>query len=201
LTEGELVLVVGSYPPVPTPGSEASMAAVRRAWAGGCEVTVVSPRPSAAHLTVAVVGVLAGHRLTALRHLTGARAVVLVAEAGLPVPSGPKLVQEVTVRGVVRALGGFDRATVVRAGPLRIPSRLEARLLAGAAEVIDEPVRSGPDPGVTVLGPQEVSLRERPRWMAERLARAVLARLPDGPRDRVLVTVRRVRAATARHAG
>jgi len=200
LSDTDPVLVVGSYPPVPAPGSAASIAAVRRAWAAGSEVTVVSPRPSAAHLTVPVVGILAGHRLTALRRLTGARALVLVAEPGLPVAAGPRVVQEVTVRGVLRALGGFERVTVVRVGSLDIPDRLEARLLTAAADVIDEPVPPGRDPRVTVVGPPEVSLWERPRWVAERLARAILARLPDGPRDRVLLTARRFRAAAARHA-
>jgi hypothetical protein len=201
LTSGQLVLVVGSYPPVPRPGSQATLAAVRRAWADGSDVRVVSPRPSAAHLAVPVVGVLAGHRLTALRQLTGASTLVLVAEAGLPVSRGPRAVQELTVRGVARAFGGFDRVTVVRAGPLGIPAEIETRLVAGADDVIDEPVPPGLDPEVTVLGPPEVSLWERPRWMAERLARAGVARLPDGPRDRVLVTARRLRAATARRPG
>jgi hypothetical protein len=39
------------------------MAAVQRAWADGDEVTVASPRLSAAHLAVPVVGLLAGRRL------------------------------------------------------------------------------------------------------------------------------------------
>jgi hypothetical protein len=201
MTAGDLVLVVGSYPPVPRPGSEASVAAVRRAWAAGSEVRVVSPRPSAAHLSVPVAGIFAGHRLTALRQLTGASTLILVAEAGLPVPPGPRVVQELTVWGVARAFGGFDRVTVVRAGSLEIPAEVEARLVARADEVIDEPIPAGLDPEVTVLGPPEVSLWERPRWMAERLARAGVTRLPDGPRDRVLVTARRLRAATARRAG
>src|SRR5262249_54726216 len=126
-------------------------------------------------------------------------ALVLVAEAGLPIPTGPRVLQKLTVRGVARALGGFDRVTVVRAGPLDVPAGIGARLVEGADEVIDEPARSRLDPEVTVLGPPEVSLWERPRWMAERLVRAVLARLPEGPRHRILVTVRRLRAATAHH--
>ena len=39
-------LVVGSYPPVPGPPAAATVAAVRRAWAAGREVVVVSPRPA-----------------------------------------------------------------------------------------------------------------------------------------------------------
>ena len=41
-------VVAGSYPPVPGPPAAATLAAVRAAWGAGDEVTVVSPRASAA---------------------------------------------------------------------------------------------------------------------------------------------------------
>ncbi len=83
------VLVVGSYPPIPLPAAAATMAAVQRAWADGDEVTVASPRLSAAHLAVPVVGLLAGRRLGNLHRHTGASRLVMVLEPGLPVPSLP----------------------------------------------------------------------------------------------------------------
>ena len=43
------VIVYGEYPPTPGPAAEVTLAAVRARLAGGAEVEVVSPRPSAAH--------------------------------------------------------------------------------------------------------------------------------------------------------
>ena len=57
-------VVVGSYPPVPGPAAAATVAAVRRAWAAGHEVVVVSPRPSAAQLVMAAAGAEVGPALS-----------------------------------------------------------------------------------------------------------------------------------------
>ena len=43
------VVIYGEYPPTPGPEAEATLAAVRARLAGGADVVVVSPRPSAAH--------------------------------------------------------------------------------------------------------------------------------------------------------
>jgi hypothetical protein len=42
-------VIYGEYPPIPGPAAAATLAAVRARLAGGAEVEVVSPRPSAAH--------------------------------------------------------------------------------------------------------------------------------------------------------
>lgn len=43
------VVIYGEYPPLPGPAAEATLASVRVRLAGGADVVVVSPRPSAAH--------------------------------------------------------------------------------------------------------------------------------------------------------
>jgi hypothetical protein len=65
-------LVVGSFPPAPGPAAAATVAAVRRAWADGQEVVVVSPRPSAALLVMPVAGVGVGPALSKWRRPSGA---------------------------------------------------------------------------------------------------------------------------------
>jgi hypothetical protein len=182
--------VVGTYPPIPLPAAVATVAAVRRAWADGDEVTVVSPRVSAAQLAVPVVGLLAGRRLANLRRHSGATRAVLVAEPGLPVPSGygriARARQRETVRQLERAFAGFDHVTVVRTGALDIPGPIEARLLRAATEVVEhagEPPR--PPLGVTPLGPVEVPARERPRQITTAILRRVLGRYAGPLRARV----------------
>jgi hypothetical protein len=89
-------LVVGSYPPVPGPAAAATVAAVRRAWASGHEVVVVSPRPSAAQLVMAAAGADVGRALSRLRPVVaagpgschGGRQVVLCLEPGWPLGRG-----------------------------------------------------------------------------------------------------------------
>ena len=102
------------------------MAEVRRGWDAGHQVTVVSPRLSAADLMVPVAGPLAGHRLKNVQRHTSSNRVALVVEPGFPVPAGPGVLQWITVLGLVRALKAFDHVTVVRvgsAGLLRPPTR------------------------------------------------------------------------------
>jgi hypothetical protein len=196
---GHRVLVVGSYPPIPRPAAEATVAAVRRAWANGDEVTVVSPRLSAADLAVPVVGLLAGRRLTNLRRHTETSRLVMVLESGVPLPVlrsghpvGPPyrnmvarsvdrflewLHQSLTVEAMRRALGGFEHITFVRVGELAISPSIEARLISRANEVVDHPISQSLSPeavGVTAFGPVEVALRERPRQIAGALARRLL---------------------------
>jgi hypothetical protein len=169
----ERVVVVGTYPPIPRPAAAATVAAVREAWAAGLEVTVVSPRVSAAHLAVPVAGPLAGRRLANVGRHTSARRVVLVTEPGMPVPAGPRWLQLVTAAGLARALRTFDHVTVVRVGDLDLPPALTS----GADRIVDFPV-AGPGPtGVSALGPPEVLPRERPRYLAGKVRRAVQARL------------------------
>lgn len=196
MTAARRILVVGTYPPIPLPAAAATVAAVRRAWGDGDEVTVVSPRVSAAHLAVPVAGILSGRRLANLRRHTGATRVVLVVEPGLPVPAttdggfSARVRQWETVRQLERAFRGFDHVTVVRVGALDIPGLIESRLLRAANEVIDHPA-DGPLPplGVTALGPVEIPLRERPGRIATAVGRRLLGRYagPLGARVRAAV--------------
>jgi hypothetical protein len=169
----ERVVVVGTYPPIPRPAAAATVAAVREAWAAGFEVTVVSPRVSAAHLAVPVAGPLAGRRLANVGRHTSARRLVLVIEPGMPVPTGPGWLRWVTAAGLARALRTFDHVTVVRVGDLDLPTELTA----AADQVVDFPMAAPAPAGVTALGPPEVSPRERPRYLAGKVRRAVRARL------------------------
>jgi hypothetical protein len=194
----DAVLIVGSYPPIPVAASAVTVEAVRRAWAAGDAVTVASPRLSAAHLAVPVVGLLAGRRLRNLRAHTSARQLVLVLERGVPVPATgrwgltARLVQWQTVNGILRASAGFNRVTMIRVGPLDVPAWIEARLLQGADEVVavagDTALAAT---GVTPLGPLEVRLLERPRQIAERVARAALGRYARPIRARIRTVSRR----------
>jgi hypothetical protein len=172
------VLIVGSYPPIPVAGAPVTLQEVRRAWDMGDEVTVVSPRISAAHLAAPVFGPLAGRRLDNVRRLTGARRLVLVVEPGFPFPPRP-LLQLSTAAALARAMGRFDHSRLVYAvapsAGLGVAARAWARLADAADEVV--PGDGGPtDPGVTPLGPPEVRWRERPEQLARRLARRLLRR-------------------------
>lgn len=186
-------VVLGSYPPIPRPAATATVAEVRRAWAAGGEVTIVSPRLSAADLAVPVAGPLAGRRLDNVRRHTGAARLVLVAERGFPVPIAAAPVQWVTVFTLTRSMRRFSHVRVVRVGDVGVPDRLWRKLVAGAAELVDWPSpESAPHtgPAVTALGPAETLPREWPAVAAARLARLVLGRWA-GPVRRRLGALRR----------
>lgn len=179
------VLVVGSYPPIPVPGAPATVAEVRRAWAAGDEVTVVSPRLSAAHLAVPVFGELAGRRLRNVARHTGARRLVLVVEEGFPFPSGPAPRQLVTALVLLLAFKEFGHVRLVRAGSVSLPTPVWNRLAAAADEVAE--AEPGPAAtGVTPLGPPEVARSELPAHLADRAARRLL-----GPQARAWLRSRR----------
>jgi glycosyltransferase involved in cell wall biosynthesis len=198
---GRPVLIVGNYPPVPTAGSEAALGAARQVIADGDDPVVASPRPSAAALTVSVVGPLAGRRLDQLRVATGATRLVLCAEADLPVPvtGYPRwalpAVQRRTVRSLVDAFGRFDEVTLVRCGDLRLPGALADALGAAASRTLDHLPASPTPPGVSVRGPSDPPLRELVRSATGALDRRVLRRAPAA--RRALVGVAR-RARTLR---
>lgn len=108
------VVVVGSYPPMPGPGTAATLAAVRRAWDQGNDVRVVSYRPGAADLSVPVAGPLAGRRLQQVyRHYGGPPEAVLVVQAGAPFTDLRTPQQLATAAGLVLGLRRFRRATLV----------------------------------------------------------------------------------------
>ncbi len=118
--------MVGSYPPAPGPAAAATVAAVRRAWADGQEVVVVSPRPSAALLVMPVAGAEVGPALSKLRRPPGPGAtgsgpgcdeVVVCMEPGWPLgrgrrpaPGRPMTGDELerAARSLASALSGFQ---------------------------------------------------------------------------------------------
>ena len=199
MSRPDRLLVIGSYPPVPLPAADASVAEVRRGWDAGHQVTVVSPRLSAADLMVPVAGPLAGHRLKNVQRHTSSNRVALVVEPGFPVPAGPGLLQWITVLGLVRALKAFDHVTVVRVGSAGLSSRADAAL-AGAADVVtqlvvDQAASPRSATGVTPLGPSETGALDRGRQMTAVLARRVLGRHYAGLRTGLARAEQRVRAA------
>jgi hypothetical protein len=214
------VLVVSSYPPIPLPAAAAAVAAVRRAWAEGDEVTVVSPRLSAAHLAVPVVGILAGRRLENLRRHTAATRLVVVMEPGVPVPTTggrgltARAEQWQTVRSLLRSFSGFDHVTLVRVGDLDVPGRIAAGLFAAADETIEFPADSPPEgpsdatasgptlavtataahvtaAHVTALGPTDVLPGERPRQLARLAFHRLLGPYAAPVRARLHTVLRR----------
>jgi hypothetical protein len=124
------VLVVGSYPPVPGAPAAATVAAVRRAWDGGAEVVVVSPRPSAAPFVVPLAGPAFGRELAKLRLAHACNEVVLCLEPGWPFAgsarAGPRAAR--TARALARALSGFERAELVVTGELALAPEVLALL-------------------------------------------------------------------------
>jgi len=209
------VLVIGSYPPIPLPAAAAAVAAVRRAWAAGDDVTVASPRLSAAHLAVPVVGILAGRRLANLRRHTSATRLVMVMEPGVPVPAPvpatagrtlpARVEQWLTVRALVGAFEGFEHVTLVRVGQLGVPARITAGLWKAADETIDyiadgctdvtlsvptDSASSSPAE-VTALGPTDVLPGERPRQLARLAFDRLFGRYSAPVRARLVAAVRR----------
>ncbi len=171
------LLVVGSYPPIPVAGAPVTLAEVRRAWAAGDEVTVVSPRLSAGHLAVPVFGELSGRRLRNVARHTGARRLVLVVEEGFPFPPASTARQLVTAAVLLRSFRGFRHVRLVRAGSVSLAGGIWHRLADAADEVAVE--APGPAaPGVTPHGPPEVAPSELPAQIADRLVRRLLG--PQG---------------------
>lgn len=106
-------LVVGSYPPVPGPAAAATVAAVRRAWAGGQDVVVVSPRPSAAPFVLPSAGARGIARdMVRLGRRHACDQVVLCIE-----PAWPKRRRtDGGTRSLAGALSSFRHAEVVVTG-------------------------------------------------------------------------------------
>jgi hypothetical protein len=172
-------MVAGSYPPIPVPAADSTVDAVRRALDEGHEVTVVAPRPSAAHYAVPLVGVLAGRRLGRLRRMTGTERLVFVVETSVPFdPPGHsgrlfRVRASATAHLLARAFGQFEHSTLILAGDTFAPDDA-MRILESAADEVIEDRRSGQaPPGVTTRGPVELRARDR----ARRLVGGILRRL------------------------
>jgi hypothetical protein len=176
MTGAGRLLVVGSYPPIPLPAADASVSQMQRGWDEGLEVTVVSPRLSAADLMVPVAGPLAGHRLKNLRRHTSSDRLALVLEPGFPLPASSRLGQWLTVQGLTTALKAFDHVTVVRVGPVGLPPRAWRALTDAADVVVDLAMDKPATAGVTPLGPSETGPLDRGRQMSAALGRRLLGR-------------------------
>jgi hypothetical protein len=191
----EAVLVVGSFPPVPTLGAAATVAAVRRELSAGRTVLTASPRPSAAALVLRLSGPLGSWNLERVRRRTGAVNVVLSLEQGWPLPPGLLLV-----------LLRFDRVTVLvsdaSASSMRVLKRLRPAVddivLSGEAvesdavamlaralprvtlRVDDASPLAAPMSGATPFGPSDPEWQPNPSRAKERGQRVVGAlRNPD----------------------
>ena len=174
------VLVAGSYPPIPVPSAAATVDAVRREVGAGHRVKVLSPRPSAAHYSIPLTGLLAGRRLARAKALSGCNRLVFCVEPGVPFsPPGRSnvirrisAVVEATI--LARAMRHFEHTTLVMSGETGAPARALSLLRSAADEVIEDR-RDGSAPrGVTVRGPKELTQSDRARRLAGKAARRVL---------------------------
>ncbi len=176
------VIVAGSYPPIPVPAAGATVDAVRRSLLEGNQVKVVSPRPSAAHFAVPLLGVFAGRRLSRLRRLTGSDRLVFCVEPGLPFdpPGSPSAFAGwralTTARLLARSFRRFEHTTLIVAGDTGAPDNAVRILRRAADEVIDDPRRGETPSGVTTRGPLEMRPRDRVRRLIGAVARRVLNR-------------------------
>jgi hypothetical protein len=137
------VLVAGSYPPVPGPASAATVAAVRREWDDGNEVTVVSPRPSAAHLHGRLQGTRAPWELERLRRRLHAPEIVLCLENGVPfAPSRSVRYQHRTAVLLACVLRHFQRVTLVISADFNVDADVMEPVLREVGEIV---VRSDED--------------------------------------------------------
>lgn len=123
------VVIYGEYPPVPGPAAEATLASVRARLAGGADVVVVSPRPSAAHhhADLATVG---GAALLA-RLAPGADLQIALDPAVLADRGG----RGAPAQALLAAAVAGARHSTVQLGPLGGPTgRGRVRLVLGRAD-------------------------------------------------------------------
>ena len=178
------VLVAGSYPPVPGPAAQVTLAEVRRILAEGDEVEVVSPRTSAAHHVGTLWGLRAPTTLARLRRRGRFDRLVFCLEPTVPFDVGVSRRRlGLEVRALGASLGRFA-AVELLVPPSLVDHEGVARLArARNVTVRHWPLAEDPVPGVTAHGP--------PRWVrgerleaamahlelrASRVARAVLGR-------------------------
>ena len=170
-------MVAGSYPPIPVPSAAATLDAVRREVAAGREVKVVSPRPSAAHYSVPLTGLLAGRRLARVKDVSGCERLVLCLEPGVPfAPPGrngllSRLSSVPAAAVLARSMRKFEHVTVVETGETGAPAKALSLLREAADEVIQDRRDGEPPGGVTARGPSETRQRDRARRLAGRAAR------------------------------
>jgi hypothetical protein len=131
---------------MPGPATAATLAAVRRAWAEGSTVKVVSFRTGAADLSVPVAGPLAGRRLEQVRrHFGGPSRLVLGLQLGVPFSDLRQAQQVATTAGLVVAMRRFKRVTlIVSEDPGLMPVCFRAMVrFAGECIATSEALRQG----------------------------------------------------------
>lgn len=174
------VLVAGSYPPIPVPSVSATLDAVRRELDAGREVKVVSPRPSAAHLSIPITGLMAGRRLARAKDLAGCDRLIMCVEPGIPFqPPGRRGVAArvsalATALTLARAMRLFAHTTLIVTGETGAPQKAMSLLRRAADDFLEDHRCGSPPRGVTVRGPTEITLDYRLRKLARRAARRML---------------------------
>ncbi|MHB1533283.1 MAG: hypothetical protein ACYC1D_01465 [Acidimicrobiales bacterium] len=116
------MLLFGSFPPVPGPATDATVAAARAAWSDAAGVTTLAARAGAAEGVCRLIGPLAGLRLEQARRRSGADRFVLILDSGVPfvaVRYGTRALQALvawgTALGLAVALRRFAEVAVVLA--------------------------------------------------------------------------------------
>lgn len=200
------ILLVGSFPPIGGPGSAASLAALRRAWADGDEVVTASLRAGAADLVARVAGPLAGLRLERARVAAGRPPkLVLALEGGQlglgeSAHSGPPTrgalgvvqraarlcVTTVTVAGLIVPLDRFEEVSVLLSGPLGLGKRLGGLLWSHVDAVV---VEAGEEPtAIAASVPERLLQRVEPSYGPPRQPGVSLLGPPEAsPRDLALI--------------
>jgi hypothetical protein len=131
------LLVAGSYPPIPGPAAAATVAAVRRAWADGYHVEVVSPRPSAAHHHARLAGRRAPMELGRLRRRRHVDDLILCLEPGMPFAEGvAAAAHRAEVALLTRTLTKFRKVTIIVTGDLGVKPDTFAPLWRTVQEVV-----------------------------------------------------------------
>ena len=126
-------VVFGPYPPTPGPASGATLGEVRRLLAGGVDVRVVSPTPSAAHHDADLRRPVGTVRFA--REAVGADRLVLHLDGELLTSRAHR--NELPARLVVSAaLRAAGHSTVHLPGAVAVPAAW-SRVLAAADEVVE----------------------------------------------------------------
>jgi len=172
-------LVVGSYPPIPVPSAAATLEAVRRELDAGREVRVLSPRPSAAHYSIPILGPLAGRRLKRAKAVSECDRLVLCVEPVIPFDPpvrgvAARLSSAWVARQLAVAMRQFSHSVVVITTEEGLLPGAVSRLRDAATEVLEDKRPGAPPDGVTVRGPKEVTVSDRFRRIAGKAARRVL---------------------------
>jgi len=178
--------VFGPYPPMPGPAADATLDGVRRLLAGGCDVRVISPRPSAAHDHADLRRPAGAWRFA--RFAAGATELVVHLDRELL--TSPARRGQLPARLALAAALRSARHSVVHLPAGVEPGEGWARLVLRAA---DEVVSDGADGAARRSGPAAVAAptpdADRPAWDLG----------PDPSREEIEAEVRR-RAALHRAA-